>query len=99
MTAQEFADSIDFPCFFFAGTGAPAARSIAIFPDTELPVDLAKVTGTVADGLFEADNLTDGNGLHDWQFSDERGNTITKIQIYSDQKTWEREYEEWMGAV
>lgn len=98
MTAQEFVNSIEFPCFFFAGNGAPAGHTIAILPETELPVDLDGVTGgTTATGVFECDNLTDGSGLNDWKFSDERGNTITKIQIFSSKEIWEREYSEWAG--
>jgi hypothetical protein len=98
MTAQEFVNSIEFPCFFFAGNGAPAGQTIAILPETELPVDLDEVTGgTTATNVFECDNLTDGNGLNDWKFSDDRGNTITKIQIFSSKEIWEREYAEWMG--
>jgi hypothetical protein len=98
MTAQEFVNSIKFPCFFFAGNGAPAGQTIAILPETELPVDLDEVTGgTTATGVFECDNYTDGKGINDWKFSDERGNTIVKIQIFSSKEIWEREYAEWIG--
>lgn len=97
MTAQEFVNSVEFPCFFFAGVGAPAGSTIAILPETELPVDLDEVTGVTADGVFECDNYTDGSGLHDWRYRDDRGNTITKIQIFSSKELWDREYSEWMG--
>jgi hypothetical protein len=98
MTAQEFVNSIEFPCFFFAGNGAPAGQTIAILPETELPVDLDEVTGgTTATNVFECDNYTDGDGINDWKFSDDQGNVIYKIQIFSSKEIWEREYAEWMG--
>jgi hypothetical protein len=96
MTAQEFVNSIEFPCFFFAGNGAPAGQTYAILENTELPVNLEDVKGEIeADGGFICTNHDDGKG--GWNHSDQRGNTITKIQIYSDKKLWEREYAEWMG--
>jgi len=97
MTALEFLNSIEFPCFFFAGIGSPAGQTIAILPETQLPVDLEEVTGEVTDGIFECDNLSDGDEINDWRFSDERGNLIYKIQVFNDKEIWEREYAEWMG--
>ena len=98
MTAQEFVNSIEFPCFFYSGTGAPAGRTIAILPETELPVDLDEVTGeTTAENVFECNSLNDGSGLNGWKFIDEFGNVITKIQVFSSKEIWEREYAEWMG--
>jgi hypothetical protein len=96
MTAQEFVNSIEFPCFFFAGNGSPAGETFAILEETSLPVDLEDVEGEIdTDGVFACTNHDNGKG--GWNHSDERGNTITKIQIYSDKKLWEREYAEWMG--
>ncbi len=98
MTAQEFVNSIEFPCFFFSGNGAPAGQTYAILENTELPVNLEDVKGEIeADGGFICTNHDDGKG--GWNHSDHRGNTITKIQIYSDQKLWEREYAEYMSEA
>lgn len=97
MNAQEFANSIEFPCFFYAGNGSPAGTTIAILPETVLPVDLDELTGDVTDGTFECNNLTCGPGAYDWKFTDVSGSLIYRIQVFSDEKTWEREYAEWMG--
>jgi hypothetical protein len=96
MNASEYVDSIEFPCFFFAGNGAPSGQTYAILEETALPVDLEDVEGEVdADGTFTCTNHDDGNG--GWKHSDHRGNTITKIQIYSDKQFWEREYAEYLA--
>jgi hypothetical protein len=96
MTAQEFVNSIQFPCFFYAGNGAPAGITYAILEDTALPVDLEDVEGEVDEGgVFNCTNHDDGQG--GWNHSDHQGNTIYKIQIFSDKARWEREYSEWMG--
>jgi hypothetical protein len=96
MNAAEYVDAIEFPCFFFAGNGAPAGQTYAILEETALPVDLGDVEGEVDEhGIFECTNHDDGNG--GWNHSDHRGNTITKIQIYSDKQFWEREYAEYMA--
>jgi len=87
--ADEFAATLDHPIFWYAGNGAPAGRSIAILDSTQLPVDLSEVEGIVDErGNFEAANMTDGPGACDWKFSDFSGNTIYKIQIFSDAKIW-----------
>jgi hypothetical protein len=94
MTAQEFVNSIQFPCFFFAGNGAPAGQTYAILENTELPVDLGDVEGEIeADGGFICTNHDNGKG--GWTHSDQRGNTITKIQIYSDEVLWQQEQAEY----
>jgi hypothetical protein len=96
MNAKEYVESIEFPCFFYAGNGAPAGQSFAILEDTAIPVDLEDVEGEIEeDGGFICTNHDDGH--RGWRHSDNRGNTITKIQIYSDKKLWEREYAEWLS--
>lgn len=95
MNAQEYVNSIEYPCFFFAGTGAPAGETIAILDDTYLPVDLEDVEGELEeDGGFICTNYNTDDG---WRHSDHRGNTIYKIQIYSNKEFWEKEYSEWWG--
>ena len=96
MTAQEFVNSIQFPCFFFAGNGAPAGQTYAILENTALPVDLDDVEGEIgADGGFDCTNHDNGKG--GWNHSDSRGNTITKIQIYSDEKLWNQEQADYLA--
>lgn len=96
MNAQDFVNSIEFPCFFFAGNGAPAGQTYAILENTELPVDLSDVEGELeTDGGFICTNHDDGKG--GWTHSDQRGNTITKIQIYNDEKLWKKEQAEYEG--
>ena len=91
MNAAEYVNAIEFPCFFFAGNGAPAGQTYAILEETALPVDLEDVEGDVDDqGIFTCTNH------EDWDHSDYRGNVIYKIQIYSDKQFWEREYAEYM---
>ena len=98
INAQDYVNSIEFPCFFYAGNGSPAGETFAILEETSLPVDLEDVEGEIeADGGFVCTNYDNGKG--GWNHSDERGNTITKIQIYSDKVLWEREYAEWMGEA
>lgn len=94
MTAQEFVNSIEFPCFFFAGNGAPAGKTYAILENTELPVDLDDIEGELEEyGQFICTNHDNGNG--GWNHSDKRGNTITKIQIYSDEVEWKKQQAEY----
>jgi hypothetical protein len=94
MNAQEFVNSLAFPCFFFAGNGASAGQTYAILENTELPVDLDDVEGEIeADGEFVCTNHDDGKG--GWNHSDQRGNTIWKIQIYSDEVLWKQEQAEY----
>ena len=97
INAQDFANSIGYPCLFFAGNGAPGGQTIALLDDTALPFDLCDIEGDVSDGIFEANNLTHGDGANDWSFSDFRGNTIYKLQIVNDAETYEAQYAEWMG--
>lgn len=94
VNAQEFANGLEFPVFFYAGVGCPGGQSLAILRDTELPVELSEVEGTVIDGMFEASNLTAGPGAHDWKFSDWNSNTIYKIQVYDDSKVWNQQNDE-----
>lgn len=96
MNAADSVDSIEFPCFFYAGNGAPAGKAYAILENTALPVELSDVEGEVdEDGTFTGINHDDGN--NGWNHSDSRGNTITKIHVYSDKERWEREYAEYMA--
>lgn len=95
MNAQDFVDSIEYPVVFFAGNGCPGGRSIAILDETTLPFDLSDIEGEVTDGILEANNLTDGPGVNDWKFSDERANTIYKIQVSNDEETWTAQNEEY----
>ena len=97
MTAQEFVNSIEFPCFFFSGSGAPAGQTYAILENTELPVDLDDVEGEIeADGGFICTNHDDGKG--GWNHSDSCGNTITKIQIYNDEVLWNKEQADYLAG-
>lgn len=97
MNAQEFVNSIDYPCFFFAGNGAPGGQTYAILEDTALPVDLADIEGEVHEsGCFVCTNHDDGKG--GWRHSDHRGNTITKIEIFSNKALWDREYADWLNG-
>lgn len=96
LNAQDFVNSLAYPCFFFAGNGAPSGQTYAILENTKLPVDLSEVEGEVdSDGVFVCNNHDDEKG--GWNHSDQRGNTITKLQIYSDEKLWSREHAEWLG--
>jgi hypothetical protein len=95
MRATEFLEGCEFPVFFYAGNGCPSGESIAILDDTELPVDLSELEGEVSEGVFEANNLNDGTGLHGWKFSDWNGNTIYKAQLFSDKNIWERQNAEY----
>jgi len=93
LTAMDYVTRCEYPIFFYAGVGAPGGQSIAIWDETELPIDLGDLTGTVdADGTFEADNLTQGPGAHDWRFSDWNGNTIYKVRIFSDETIWKEDW-------
>jgi hypothetical protein len=94
INAQEFVNGLEFPVVFFAGVGCPSGQSIAILDGTELPFDLSDVEGAVEDGQFEANNLSDGPGAHDWTFSDWNSNTIYKIQGFSDESIWNRQNDE-----
>lgn len=98
VNAQDYVNSIEFPCFFFAGNGAPSGQTYAILEDTELPVDLSDVEGEIeADGGFICTNHDDAKG--GWKHSDLHGNTITKIQIYNDETLWKKEYDEWFNGI
>ena len=95
INAQEFANSIDFPIVFIAGVGCPGGQSIALLEGTELPFDLSSVEGVLReDGILEANNLTAGPGAHDWKFVDWNRNTIYKIQVFSDEATWNSQNDE-----
>jgi hypothetical protein len=96
-TALDFANSIKDACLFIVSVGSPAGRTIAILPECSLPVDLEELTGEVVDGVFSATNLTSGSGLRDWNFTDIDGSTIQKVQLFSDESTWQAEYAEWFG--
>jgi hypothetical protein len=89
-TAQKYVNAINYPCFFLAWNGHPAGATYALFDDT-LPVDLEEIGGYVRDdGVFIGTNplLSARRSLA----SLSNGNTITRIEIYSDQELWEREY-------
>lgn len=98
VNAQEFVNGLEFPVVFFAGVGCPGGQSIALLEGTELPFDLSDLEGEVADGQFEAKNLTSGPGAHDWKFSDWKSNTIYKIQVFDDADMWNRQNDEYNAA-
>ena len=99
VTAQDFANELEFPVVFYAGNGSPAGVHIALLEDTELPFDLSDVEGEVVDGVFDAKNLsTEPHGKGDWNFSDWNQNLIYKIQVVENEDIWREQNEEYQAA-
>jgi hypothetical protein len=92
MNAHEFAATLDYPCFFYAGIGSPGGTTIAILSETELPVDLSEINGTVKKhygvDIFTAD---------EFDATDFGGSTIYKLQIINNEDFWKREFQEFHG--
>jgi hypothetical protein len=92
MNAHEFAATLDYPCFFYAGIGSPGGTTIAILSETELPVDLSEINGTVKEH-YGADIFT----ADEFDATDFGGSTTYKIQIINDEDLWKREFQEFHG--
>lgn len=96
INGHEFVDEAAYPVFFYAGNGVPAGISIAMFEDTELPVDPAELEGELDDdGDFVATNLAEGTSAHGWRFTDFNGSLIYKVQIFNDEKIWKQQRADW----
>ena len=91
MTAQDFADSLSHPVVWFAGVGCPSGQAIALLESTELPFVLSDLIGSVEHEIFEAHNLEDEFG---WKFVDWQLNTIYKIQVFDDEKIWQKQHDD-----
>lgn len=90
MKASEYISAIGHPIVFYVSLAHPSGVSVAILPDTQLPFDLDEITGEIDDDIFRAD-------LAGTDFSDDNGNTVTRINIYSSEEEWteqEAEYNE-----
>jgi hypothetical protein len=94
VNAQDYANDISFPCVFFVCVGCPGGQTIALLNETALPFDLSEIEGDVKDGKLWANNLTSGPGARGWTFYDWNGNTVYKIQVFSDEATWTKQAEE-----
>lgn len=89
MTAQEFANTIEYPVVFFVSGANPVGISIALLADTELPFDLDDVTGSVTNsGTFDAKNLN-ASSASDWNSCQ-----IYRITVSSDKKIWNQQNDE-----
>jgi len=95
--AQEFANSIDFPCVFWAGNGCPGGQTVALLESTEFGFDLSEIEGEVTDGIFNATNLASGPKTYNcgWRFTDLRQNIVYMVQVFNNKGTWESQKAEY----
>lgn len=91
MTALEYAAKCTHPVVWYATPSKPLGIHIALLEETDLPFELADLTGEEVDGRWIADNLSEGEKIDGWKFRDHSGEIIKAVQLVDNREEWMRQ--------